>query len=142
MFAEQEEDKRINANNNYVEKNRSDSIYDLLESLSQRSSSKKRDLRNRGELAPCTKILVNDLETSLTAIQNTSPNHFGLPLLRSIIDKAKKEEFHDFYASEDSEGDTKDVYELVIMLGSVKHAETDKIAQWAREGKYDAGLDE
>ena len=58
--------------------------------------------------------------------------------INHLIEEVKKERFHDFYASEDSEGDTKDVAELVVILNSFDEPCTNEISNLAKQGKYDA----
>lgn len=101
--------------------------------------AKKESLRRNGQLAPSTQILVRDLEACIPKLAHDENK---TAQLQDIISRARREEFHDFYASEDSDGDTKDVVELVLMLQAINHPSTNSIADQAREGKYDATNEE
>jgi len=79
-------------------------------------------------------LLVKDLESCLPKLGGRA----RIERLEYIIQCAKREEFHDFYASEDSDRDVKGVFEPCLMLKQVDHPSTDEIAKFAREGKYDA----
>lgn len=116
------------------EKVRSDLIYDTFGQMMSGYQMKKQKLKELGKLSRPTALLVSDLEKAKGELISDIDHK----KIDALILEAKKEGFHDFYASEDSEGDTKDAYELVMALRSFNKDCTNLVALWATEGKYDA----
>jgi hypothetical protein len=102
-------------------------IHDLFGKLNEGWEMEKDVLKKQRKLAPCTQILVGDLEFLLEKLF-TDNEQESMKLLSAIIEKAKLENFHDFYGNED-------VVELFEYLKFVKGAEN--IISFAKDGKYD-----